>query len=65
MVKSKKGYIYEATIPANTTAILYLPAKSGEVRSYGERAGGYHARGVEGWEGCVPIEIGGYRIHVD
>lgn len=25
---AKKGYVYETTIPANTTATLYLPAKS-------------------------------------
>ena len=54
----KKGYIYEATIPANTTATLYLPAKSEKSVWYGERAGGDHARGIEGWEGCVPIGIG-------
>ena len=42
----KKGYIYEATIPANTTATLYLPAKS-------EKS----VRMEKGQEGITPVGL--------
>ena len=58
MANPKEGLYIRGDHPRQYDGYLISARQIGEVRSYGERAGGYHVRGVEGWEGCVPIGIG-------
>ena len=61
----KKGYIYEATIPANTTATLYLPARS--VKSVHVEKGqeGITSVGLKDGKAVYRLRSGSYRICVD
>lgn len=58
MANPKEGLYIRGDHPRQYDGYLISARQIGEVRSYGERAGGDHARGIEGWEGCVPIGIG-------
>ena len=58
MANPKEGLYIRGDHPRQYDGYLISARQIGEVCSYGERAGGDHARGIEGWEGCVPIGIG-------
>lgn len=61
----KKGYIYEATIPANTTATLYLPAKSGKSIHVEKGQEGITPVGLKDGKAVYRLRSGSYRIYVD
>lgn len=61
----KKGYIYEATIPANTTAILYLPAKSEKSVRMEKGQEGITSVGLKDGKAVYRLRSGSYRICVD
>ena len=61
----KKGYIYEATIPANTTAILYLPAKSEKSVRMEKGQEGITLVGLKDGKAVYRLGSGSYRICVD
>ena len=61
----KKGYIYEATIPANTTATLYLPAKSEKSVRMEKGQEGITPVGLKDGKAVYRLGSGSYRIYVD
>ena len=61
----KKGYIYEATIPANTTAILYLPAKSEKSVRMEKGQEGITLVRLKDGKAVYRLRSGSYRICVD
>lgn len=61
----KKGYIYEATIPANTTATLYLPAKSEKSVRMEKGQVGITPVGLKDGKAVYRLGSGSYRIYVD
>ena len=60
----KRGYIYEATIPANTTAILYLPAKSEKSVRMEKGQEGITSVGLKDGKAVYRLRSGSYRICV-
>ena len=58
----KKGYIYEATIPANTTATLYLPAKSEKSVRMEKGQEGITPVGLKDGKAVYRLGSGSYRI---
>ncbi|MBV4225751.1 glycoside hydrolase family 78 protein [Parabacteroides distasonis] len=61
----KKGYIYEATIPANTTATLYLPAKSEKSVRMEKGQEGITLVRLKDGKAVYRLRSGSYRICVD
>ena len=61
----KKGYIYEATIPANTTATLYLPAKSEKSVRMEKGQEGITPVGLKDGKAVYRLGSGSYWIYVD
>lgn len=61
----KRGYIYEATIPANTTATLYLPAKSEKSVRMEKGQEGITPVGLKDGKAVYRLGSGSYRIYVD
>lgn len=62
---AKKGYVYETTIPANTTATLYLPAKSGGDVHVEKGQEGASFIGIKDGKAMYSLRSGTYRMRVN
>ncbi len=62
--KTEDGLLYEATVPANTTATLYLPAGSYlEGGAAAEKADGVTYIGMDGGDMIFELQSGVYSFH--